>query len=223
RRRYVMVYCTGKPHPRPLRRIRGEDMDLLPGLRRNPRSNAITTPACNKYARPEPAPGGRWLRLSRLVALLFLVPCLAAEARDISVEEYGYPLANPCEASIAATPVELRAEVPGDDDIDQADYSLRLRPEREFTLPDNFWPVKRLSYRLARQPGPAPLMFIISGTGASYTAGKTESLKRLFYGAGYHVVQLSSPTSFDFIAAASRFATPGYSPDDAKDIYRVMQ
>lgn len=157
-----------------------------------------------------------------LSALLNLI-ITPAQAADISVEQYGYPLSNPFEATIASTPLALRAEVPDDDDIDQADYSLRLRPEREFTLPENFWAVKRLSYRLAKQPGPAPLIFIISGTGASYLAEKTESLKRLFYGAGYHVVQLSSPTSFDFIAAASRYATPGYSPDDAKDLYRVMQ
>ncbi|GAB6386997.1 serine/threonine protein kinase [Stutzerimonas marianensis] len=159
------------------------------------------------------------LCLTALLALLSL-PTLAA---DISVEDYGYPLSNPFEATIATTPVELRAETPTDDDIDQRDYSLRLRPEREFILPDNFWAVKRLTYRLARQPGPAPLMFIISGTGASYSAGKSETLKRIFYGAGYHVVQLSSPTSFDFIASASRYATPGYSPNDAKDMYRVMQ
>ena len=48
-------------------------------------------------------------------------------------------------------------------------------------------------------------------------------MKKLFYGAGYHVVQLSSPTSYDFMTSASRFATPGFSPDDADDLYRVMQ
>ena len=170
------------------------------------------TPSMEKYP----------MRLPLLSALLALV-MTSAHAADISVEAYGYPLSNPFEATIASTPLELRAETPADEDIDQADYSLRLRPEREFTLPDNFWAVKRLTYRLARQPGAAPLMFIISGTGASYASSKTESLKRLFYGAGYHVVQLSSPTSFDFIAAASRFATPGYSPEDAQDLYRVMQ
>ncbi len=157
-----------------------------------------------------------------LTALLTLVMA-PAHAADISIEQYGFPLSNPFEATIATTPAALRAEVPSDAAIDQADYSLLLRPERELILPENFWAVKRLSYRLAKQSGPAPLMFIISGTGASYSSGKTESLKRLFYGAGYHVVQLSSPTSFDFIAAASRYATPGYSPDDAKDLYRVMQ
>jgi len=160
--------------------------------------------------------------LLRLTALLALVVA-PVHAADLTVEEYGFPLSNPFEATIAGTPIELRAEVPTDDDIDQADYNLRLRPEREITLPDNFWPVKKLRYRLARQSGPAPLMFIISGTGARYSAGKTEALKRLFYGAGYHVVQLSSPTSYDFMSAASRYATPGISSDDAKDLYRVMQ
>ncbi|MCQ4323356.1 serine/threonine protein kinase [Stutzerimonas stutzeri] len=157
-----------------------------------------------------------------LTALLALV-IAPAHAADLSAAEYGFPLANPFEATIATTPPTLRAPLPRDEDIDQADYSLRLRPEREFTLPDSFWPVKRLRYRLARQNGPAPLIFIISGTGAHYSNGKTESLKRLFYGAGYHVVQLSSPTSFDFMAAASRYATPGLSSDDAQDLYWVMQ
>src|SRR5690606_15068902 len=40
---------------------------------------------------------------------------------------------------------------------------------------------------------------------------------------GFHVVQLSSPTSYDFMAAASRSATPGLSSEDADDLYRVMQ
>lgn len=157
-----------------------------------------------------------------LTALLTLV-IAPAHAADLSAAEYGFPLANPFEATIATTPPALRAPLPRAEDIDQADYSLRLRPEREFTLPDSFWPVKRLRYRLARQSGPAPLVFIISGTGAHYSNGKTESLKRLFYGAGYHVVQLSSPASFDFMAAASRYATPGLSSDDAQDLYWVMQ
>jgi len=160
--------------------------------------------------------------LLRLTALLALVVA-PAHAAELSPAEYGFPLDNPFEATIATTPPDLRVQVPSDEDIDQADYSLRLRPEREFTLPDSFWPVKRLRYRLARQNGPAPLIFIISGTGGHYSNGKTESLKRLFYGAGYHVVQLSSPTSYDFMSAVSRYATPGISADDAQDLYWDMQ
>lgn len=147
---------------------------------------------------------------------------LMAMADSAVPASYGFPIGNPFEATIAGTPAELRPALPSDEDIDQGDYSLNLLPQREARLPSNFWPVKRLSYRLARQAGPAPLIFIIAGTGGHYSGGKMEFLKRLYYGAGYHVVQLSSPTSYDFIAAASRHATPGFSVEDAKDLYRAM-
>ncbi len=162
-------------------------------------------------------------RVSHLLLLLAALWLGGAQAavNEIAGETYGFPLTNPFEATIATTPPELRPALPELADIDQADYSLRLRPRRE--LPDNFWAVKKLRYRLARQAGPAPLVFIISGTGAHYANGKTEELKRLYYGAGYHVVQLSSPTSHDFMAAASRHATPGISDRDAIDLYRVME
>ena len=161
------------------------------------------------------------LRLAALLgSLLLSAPLWAA---DIDAAGYGFPLTNPFEATIATTPPELRPDLPADEDIDQADYDLKLRPEREFKLPDNFWPVKTLRYRLAQQDHAAPLIFIIAGTGAHYSSSQAEYLKRLFYGAGFHVVQLSSPTSYDFMAAASRFATPGLSNEDADDLYRVMQ
>ncbi|MBC9249800.1 serine/threonine protein kinase [Pseudomonas alcaligenes] len=162
-------------------------------------------------------------RLTALLALLGgLLFATQAPAAAANGSHYSYPISNPFEATIAGTPPELRPVLPNDDAIDQADYDLKLRPEREFELPDNFWPVTKLRYRLARQDGAAPLIFIISGTGANYASGKTEDLKRLFYGAGYHVVQLSSPTSYDFMSAASRTATPGISSEDAEDLYRVM-
>lgn len=137
--------------------------------------------------------------------------------------EYQFPLHNPFEATIAGTPSALRPALPDDADIKQRDYSLRLRPEREYSLPSNFWPVKTFRYRLAKQSGPAPLIFIIAGTGAHYSSSTMEYLKKLFYGAGYHVAQISSPTAYDFMVGASPYATPGYSPQDARDIYSVMQ
>ncbi|MHA6193627.1 serine/threonine protein kinase [Pseudomonas wadenswilerensis] len=163
----------------------------------------------------------RPLRLAALLGGLLL--SAAASAADIDAATYGYPLTNPFEATIATTPPDLRPELPTDDDITQNDYTLNMRPERAFTLPDNFWPVKKLTYRLARQDHEAPLIFLIAGTGAPYNASINEYLKRLYYKAGFHVVQLSSPTSYDFMSAASRFATPGISSEDAEDLYRVMQ
>ncbi|MCY1347505.1 hypothetical protein D9M68_299500 [compost metagenome] len=161
-------------------------------------------------------------RLTTLLAGLALSTPLFAHV-DLDAVSYGYPLTNPFEATIATTPPELRPALPADDDIDQADYAVKLRPEREFELPENFWSVTKLHYRLARQDKPAPLVFIIAGTGAHYSSTLAEYLKKLFYGAGYHVVQLSSPTSYDFMVAASRHATPGISSEDADDLYRVMQ
>ncbi|MCH5489635.1 serine/threonine protein kinase [Pseudomonas syringae] len=163
----------------------------------------------------------RFLRLATVIGGL----CLSASALATNVDSatYGYPLTNPFEATIATTPPALRPDLPDDEDIDQDVFTLNLHPEREFTLPDNFWAVKKLHYRLAKQDHAAPLIFLIAGTGAPYNSTINEFLKKLYYGAGYHVVQLSSPTSYDFMTSASRFATPGVSTDDAEDIYRVMQ
>jgi hypothetical protein len=159
--------------------------------------------------------------------LLALVGCLATasqlHAADIDASTYGYPLTNPFEATIATTPSMLQPTLPSDDKIKQADYKIQLRPEREFEVPENFWSVTKMRYRLAEQPGKAPLIFIIAGTGTPYSGSTPDYLKKLFYGAGYHVVQLSSPTSFDFIVSASRTATPGLSQDDAADLYLAMQ
>lgn len=163
----------------------------------------------------------RFLRFATVIGGL----CLSAFALATNVDPatYGYPLTNPFEATIASTPPDLRPDLPDDEDIDQDVYTLNLHPEREFTLPDNFWAVKKLHYRLARQDHAAPLIFLIAGTGAPYNSTINEFLKKLYYGAGYHVVQLSSPTSYDFMSSASRFATPGVSTEDAEDLYRVMQ
>lgn len=166
--------------------------------------------------------------LKRLLTPLYLVLSLLcilsfnAQAKQITTT-YQFPLHNAFEATIAGTPSHLRPLLPDDADINQHDYSLRLRPEREYTLPSNFWPVKTFRYRLAKQAGPAPLIFIIAGTGAQYSSNTMEYLKKLFYGAGFHVAQISSPTAYDFMVSASPYATPGYSPQDAKDIYAVMR
>ncbi len=119
----------------------------------------------------------RSLRCAALFGGLFFLSA-SALAADIDAASYGYPLTNPFEATIATTPPELRPELPLDDDINQEDRSVTLRPEREFSLPDNFWPVKKLTYRIATQDQAAPLIFLISGTGARYDSTLNEYLKK---------------------------------------------
>lgn len=158
------------------------------------------------------------------LAISTIIVMPAANAKTIDAGNYHFPLTNPFEATIATTPdVLLPLGLPANRNIDQDDYELNLRPEREFSLPENFWAVKKLKYRIARQPGPAPLIFLIAGTGSNYASSTMDFLKKVFYRDGYHVVQLSSPTSYDFMVGASRHATPGYSPEDARDLYAVMK
>ena len=88
------------------------------------------------------------LRLSLAALLGSLTFCAQLLAADLDAASYGFPITNPFEATIATTPPDLRSTVPADDDIDQADYALKLRPERESVLPDNFWSVKKLSVGL---------------------------------------------------------------------------
>src|ERR1041385_31074 len=114
----------------------------------------------------------RSLRFAALFGGLLLSASVLAA--DIDAASYGYPLTNPFEATIATTPPDLRPELPLDEDINQSDRSVTMRPEREFNLPDNFWPVKKLTYRIATQDHAAPLIFLISGTGARYDSTLNE-------------------------------------------------
>jgi len=54
------------------------------------------------------------------------------------------------------------------------------------------------------QDSPAPLIFIIAGTGAGYNSQKMKVLQRAFFQAGFHVLALSSPTHGHFIVSATR-------------------
>lgn len=80
-----------------------------------------------------------------------------------------------------------------------------------------------LSISLYRQDGPAPLMFVIAGVGSNPYFGVGPYLASLFSAAGFHVVILPSPMSWNFALAASRSGAPGYVPEDARDLYEAMQ
>ena len=128
------------------------------------------------------------LRSLRFAALFGgLILSASALAADIDAASYGYPLTNPFEATIATTPPDLRPELPLDEDIDQTVRSVTLRPERAFELPNNFWAVKTLDYRIATQDHAAPLMFLIAGTGARYDSTHNEYLKKLYYLSLIHI------------------------------------
>lgn len=162
-------------------------------------------------------------KIPALLSLCFLFFTSSGFAKTYDEQSYGYPLTNPFESTIASTPSALHPKLPSYSAINQKDFTLTLLPEREEKLPAPFWAVKHLKYRVAKQKQAAPTIFIIAGTGSRYDTTTVEYLKRLFYGDGYNVIQVSSPTSYDFMAAASSTATPGFTPQDSRDLYRVMQ
>jgi hypothetical protein len=80
-----------------------------------------------------------------------------------------------------------------------------------------------VSLAFYRQKQPAPLLFIVAGVGSNSYFGVGPHLASLFYRAGSHVVILPSPMNWNFALSASRSGAPGYAPEDARDLYDVMQ
>ena len=132
---------------------------------------------------------------------------------------YDYPDISPYAATVVGTPIALQADLPKN--IPVEDRELTVFPDRE--LPDILWYGENMRYSLVAQKEPAPLIFVIAGTGAGYNSEKMQVLQRAFFQAGFHVLSLSSPTHPDFIVSASSTGIPGHLLEDSQDLYRVMR
>jgi pimeloyl-ACP methyl ester carboxylesterase len=155
------------------------------------------------------------LRLTTFLALGVLSsPSAAAE-----VTHYEYPFVDPLEATVIGTPAIYKADLPEQIPIEEK----QVLPLRGRVVPDIFWYAASLHYTLSAQPGEAPLVFIVPGTGANFNASKSLILQRALYRAGLHVVSLASPIHPNFLVPASRSRRPGLLAEDAEDIYRVME
>jgi hypothetical protein len=155
---------------------------------------------------------------SHLTPMLLCALLAASPCQGEIVTPYGYPFADPYEATVIGTPDEYRADLP-----ERIPVQLReLLALRGREAPEIFWYNDTLGYSLAAQPGPAPLAFILPGTGAGFDSSKSVILQRALYQAGLHVVSLPSPLHPNFIVAASASGRPGLLTDDAQDVYRVM-
>ncbi len=146
-----------------------------------------------------------------LFSFLFSVECLASKG-------YDYPIENPFVATVVGTPKTYMAALPTN--IHRTERAVVVFPNRKV---NSFTPHKALNYALVSQQHKAPLVFSISGTGASHRSAKMRLLEKAFYKAGLHVVSLSSPTYGNFIATASTTQVPGHIVQDSEDLYRVME
>ncbi len=132
---------------------------------------------------------------------------------------YEYPFTNPFAATVVGTPRSFAAELPPK--IPAEIMELEVFMDRD--VPDILWYNRTLRYAFVPQEGPAPLVFIIAGTGAGYNSAKMQVLQRALFQGGFHVVAISSPTHPNFITAASTSGIPGHLLEDSQDLYRIMR
>jgi len=153
-----------------------------------------------------------------LAALVWLSTGWAATGSPPDDASYGYPIKDSFKATVVGTPEAFQKTFPP---VPLKRDRLTVFPDRK--VPDYLWYESELRYSYAFQDKPAPLIFLIAGTGGSYDGQKNVAMADAFYHAGFHVVSLSSPTLPNFIVAASKTSVPGHAVHDAEDLYNVME
>jgi hypothetical protein len=129
-----------------------------------------------------------------------------------------YPIHDPLKATVVGTPSRLKAKLPR-----HLDFSVRsLKPLVERPTPPTLRYARPLQYLAVSQDHPAPLAFVIAGTGASALSSRCVLLSRALYQIGYSVACLPSPTSVNFMLGAAAHPVPGRMPADVHDLYRMM-
>jgi ABC-type transporter lipoprotein component MlaA len=152
------------------------------------------------------------------ISLIIGVGVSSLFATAAHADDYDYPAIDPWIATVIGTPRDLQPDLP------------KARTGKTYTVdvvgavepPAHFWYLDGLPFSLAAQEGPAPLVFVIAGTGVGHDAAQMQTLEANLFGRGFHVVSLPSPTHATFIATASTSGTPGLPADDARDLYRAM-
>jgi hypothetical protein len=125
--------------------------------------------------------------LSIVSTLLVILTGWAASA-----SAYDYPIKNPYEATVLGTPP---ADVYQWDDpkkVKKKIITVNLEKDLSDITLAGAYGLADMKLLFAKQEGPAPLIFVIAGTGAAYNSPKVLFLLDTFYQAGYHVITISS-------------------------------
>ncbi|HEX2526371.1 MAG TPA: hypothetical protein VHL31_08720 [Geminicoccus sp.] len=140
------------------------------------------------------------------------------ERSALPVPPYDFPFDNPWVATVVGTPSEQRGVFP----IRTAPQRRKLVLFPERTIPEGFWYYDGMDYSVLLQSGPAPLVFVIGGTGADDRSRLMLLLGRIMHAGGSHVILIPSPSHANFIVTASSNFLPGRAGHDASDLLRVM-
>ena len=86
---------------------------------------------------------------------------------------YDYPFADRYVATVLGTPAEYEYALPKE--VPLKFDTVKMFPKRE--LPGILWNLDELHYSYLRQKGPAPLIFLVAGTGASFQSAKMKVMQ----------------------------------------------
>jgi phospholipid-binding lipoprotein MlaA len=81
---------------------------------------------------------------------------------------------------------------------------------------------RKLTYSYWMQPRPAPLIYILPGTGGHRLASSSEALAEIAWRHGFSAVVISSSMNWEFMRDAASVSVPGYPPADAQDAYAAL-
>ncbi|MGF6907249.1 serine/threonine protein kinase [Fusobacterium sp. PH5-44] len=131
------------------------------------------------------------------------------------VEMLKNPYAATIIGSTLAPPTDTSKKIP------IKEYGIKLATTKN--IPDNLWFHDKFKFSLVHQKGPAPLVFLLAGTGSSHNSSRMANFQRILYDAGYHVISIASPFNTNFMVTASSKKLPGILMDDCMDIYNAME
>ncbi len=161
----------------------------------------------------------RLAAFAALAAVLVAAPPLRAER----VGAYDFPFVDPLVATVVATPLANRVELPELEEGREAEpFFVQPLPDREVP-PVFFFERFGAEFGLFANDGPAPLVFVIAGTGGNWKSDSNWRLASLLFDAGNHVIALPNQTHANFIVNASTSGVPGRLGDDAADMHRLMR
>ncbi len=166
------------------------------------------------------------MRALSLKILLPLLACLLAPPAADAFQRlgaYDFPFVDPLVATVVRTPEANAMKLPKLERFRNIEIFRAAGLVERPVPPVFFFQRFGLEFGLVEQKGPAPLVFVIAGTGGAFNADINGELAAILYAAGFHVIGLPNPTHPNFAVNASTSGVPGRLKDDARDLYRAMR